>query len=545
MTALAAITETALMRVVFTVAVDAGLHAQAVQARCRRVAGEAIEIPMRTGEGKSRLLVVIEAPDAPTVRIVTGGAVTTETTLVRIVPVVTPPAFGRRVRKYRTQMTLLAGDGRMHAEQRKTREIVIVSNHVSPASLVVALLAARSERAGMHVVGRMTPAAVLWKRIRTLRDMTRLAGQGFVPAAKTKTAVPRMVETNSFPCVRVVTTFTAATVATVMNVVACVTARALGGGLRLIWVRPVTACTTSIAVPTPKRVLRITVVVEGNRAPLGTLVADRAVRSERSSVHVVEGVTAGARRARPPIGRVRVTFEALDAHVRTGKRKLRLCVFKTTAAPRLGLVTRGTRSLECSVMRIVVCMARCTLRRRLPWLLPSGVTIGAGHLQVRTGKLKVRPRMIECGRVESGDVRRSPFVIDVARRTGGPLRGHDVRVEPHSTFDITGDVLVTLQTQPSLSLLVEGRVASLALAFVLRVPFDHLTRHDQVRDPGVSAGHSAVEQDDGTHEKDTIPPTPHRGGTTLSFARPSIPDGADSVCDTVIHVAPLSMCVRQ
>ena len=165
MTALAAITETALVRVVFSVAVDAGLHAQAVQARCRRVAGEAVEIPMRTGERKSRLPVVIEAPNAPTVRIVTGGAVTTETTLVSIVPLVTLLAFGRCIQKYRTQMTLLTGDGRMHAEQRKARKIVIVSNNVSPATLVVTLVAARSERAGMHVVGRMTAAAVFRDRV--------------------------------------------------------------------------------------------------------------------------------------------------------------------------------------------------------------------------------------------------------------------------------------------------------------------------------------------------------------------------------------------
>jgi hypothetical protein len=74
----------------------------------------------------------------------------------------------------------------------------------------------------------------------------------------------------------------------------------------------------------------------------------------------------------------------------------------------------------------------------------------------------------------------------VAARAGGILRILESAVEARRLVDVVGDVLVTVKAQRTLSSPLETLMTPGAIAFVLRVPFDHLSRHNQGFDLGVS-----------------------------------------------------------
>ena len=129
---------------------------------------------MRTGQRKMGLGCVVELPIAPTVRVVAGNALFAQVLLVHVLGTVTTDAFVGRLAECPRRMAFLAGNADMQADQRKTGEVMVELHLVSPASLVVAMLAVAAERTLVHVVNGMAAGAFL-RQLLLLED-ARVAG---------------------------------------------------------------------------------------------------------------------------------------------------------------------------------------------------------------------------------------------------------------------------------------------------------------------------------------------------------------------------------
>src|ERR1700730_3010336 len=88
------------------------------------VAGLTGELAVRTAQGKSGLLAVIKLPHFPAVRRVASGAVLAQVALVHVVLLVTVDTLVADIAVLAGQMTLLAGNRDVQADQGKFREVV-------------------------------------------------------------------------------------------------------------------------------------------------------------------------------------------------------------------------------------------------------------------------------------------------------------------------------------------------------------------------------------------------------------------------------------
>src|SRR5256886_1396142 len=126
--------------------------------RWPQVAGLAGKLAVRTAQGKSGLLAVVELPHLPAVRRVASGAVPAQIPLVHVVLAMAVDTLLADVAVLAGQMTLLARNRDVQADQRKAREVVIEAHAGAPARRRVALIAFLAELAGVHA-GR--PVAAL------------------------------------------------------------------------------------------------------------------------------------------------------------------------------------------------------------------------------------------------------------------------------------------------------------------------------------------------------------------------------------------------
>jgi len=120
---LASLAERAIVSILAAVTAVA-IHRQLqIRRRLRLVTRLASELLMRTCQRKSGLSRVIESPQRPAIRIVAGGTMAPEPSLVKVL--VTAFAGHRRVLVGGRAMTLLAGHRLVQADQGKTRDVMI------------------------------------------------------------------------------------------------------------------------------------------------------------------------------------------------------------------------------------------------------------------------------------------------------------------------------------------------------------------------------------------------------------------------------------
>ena len=115
------------------------------------VARMALQSMMRARQRVAGLLVVIEAPACPTVGVVTARAVGAEPAdMVRIL--VAARARARRILERLGSVAFLARHHRMQSDERKSRQIMVEGDLLSPARLLVALLAIAAQLALVRII---------------------------------------------------------------------------------------------------------------------------------------------------------------------------------------------------------------------------------------------------------------------------------------------------------------------------------------------------------------------------------------------------------
>jgi hypothetical protein len=116
---------------------------------------------VRSVQGKIRFQAVIEAPQIPSVRVVTALARTSKTLPVGVVGLVAAGANDLRVFESRSCVALLARDHGVQAEQWEARQVVLEEDIASPAEFAVTVAAIRALLPAVDVIVHMATRATI------------------------------------------------------------------------------------------------------------------------------------------------------------------------------------------------------------------------------------------------------------------------------------------------------------------------------------------------------------------------------------------------
>lgn len=143
-------------------AVTAHAHRRGLRgARRLAMTGGALQIGVTAGQGKMRLLRVIEVPLRPAIGRMTGLALFAQTAFVHILVRVTVVAAGTRVFEAQSGMALRTAHDPMQPKQWKFAQVVIELEPAPPRLLSMAPIARFAELAAMRILGAMTIDAAL------------------------------------------------------------------------------------------------------------------------------------------------------------------------------------------------------------------------------------------------------------------------------------------------------------------------------------------------------------------------------------------------
>jgi len=160
----------------------------------------AAELFMRACEPETRAYVMVENPVVPRVRVVAQLAMGAEPSFVHIVTAVAVVAHGRGIAVDRAQVAFLAGCRRVHADQRKTAEVVVEHHAVAPAIFVVTVVAAHTLPAFVCVILAMAGITRAFELVRAqIALVTGGASGSRVFAAQREVGLAVMVEQGFFP----------------------------------------------------------------------------------------------------------------------------------------------------------------------------------------------------------------------------------------------------------------------------------------------------------------------------------------------------------
>lgn len=188
------------------------------------MAGLAFQIFVFPIQFELRLSIVIEAPERPAVGVVASSTSWSQALLVGIVIHMALRTGAGRALENTRYMTFFAGCDGVLANQRKPGQVVIEPDALCPAFLAMAAFAACSQSILVNIVRPVTvdtPRAEL-----ILLDgafVTGLALQTLMLPPQRELRVPVVVELDLLPVVRPVTSGTVRTVATLVNIVICMT----------------------------------------------------------------------------------------------------------------------------------------------------------------------------------------------------------------------------------------------------------------------------------------------------------------------------------
>jgi hypothetical protein len=144
-------------------------------------------------------------------------------------------------------------------------------------------------------------------------------------------------------------------------------------------------------------------------------------------------------------------------------------------------VAVGAVGTEAALVLVVFLVAGIAIGRGVAEFLCRHVAVAARDLgrRVRVLERKIGNPVVKGLFVERRDVHGTSLVVGVA---GTAFLFLDAAVVTFVLLDILGHVLVTVEAQAGLRRLVEAHVAILAVAFKIRMTFNHLARHQHAFD---------------------------------------------------------------
>src|SRR5205823_540118 len=302
--------------------------------RWPQVAGLAGKLAVRTAQGKSGLLAVVELPHLPAVRRVASSAVLAQIPLVHVVLAMAVDTLLADVAVLAGQMTLLARNRDVQADQRKAREVVIEAHAGAPARRRVALIAFLAELAGVHVVGPVAAHAFGGQLLRRhARGMAGMTPDLLVTADEGPLGVARMVEARGLPLLVAVAGAAVLAEAGGVRILRLVTAEALARQLVLEIPRAMAVVAGDAVVHTLEGEAGLLLVIELRGLPGAGDVALGAFDTTIAVVHVVRLVARDALFGRALVTIAEVTGRAGRLGVLVPQWKRGLVVIVADVAP--------------------------------------------------------------------------------------------------------------------------------------------------------------------------------------------------------------------
>jgi hypothetical protein len=204
-------------------------------ARGLQMARRALQFGVRTLQSKMRLLGMIEHPQLPAVRRMTGFTFAAETSFVKVfMRMALAAGRGRAVEGQRC-MALGAAHDSMQTKQRKAGQVMIEHEAGAPILLAVALIAGFLQLAAMRILAAMTAGAILGQLLGGGdRSVAGIAIDLGVCADQRKVVPPSMVVTPQRPMLVVMTAVALCPKARGMRIVGFVATVTVLGNLVLV-----------------------------------------------------------------------------------------------------------------------------------------------------------------------------------------------------------------------------------------------------------------------------------------------------------------------
>lgn len=464
-TVLAAPSESAAMRVIGGMAAAARVAHSGPFVQRGGVAARALEIGMRTLQREVGLALVVEPPEAPTIRVVAASAILAERLFVNVFLSVTGPAFGVAGTKRRILVAGFAGGGRVETEQRKARQVMFEAHPSGEGHFVVAVRAVRPEASGVHVIGTVAVDAVrslVFPAIGGL-GVTGVAGRSGVGPAEREIGLFSVIELRWTPGRRAVASPAVGPKTPRVKIVLGMAAAAVLGQRPLARGFDVATCAVDFAVDPVEREAALCKMVERALIPGRGRMAVRAVRSEAPRMAVIDRVAgdAFARGLRVVLGNM--AAPAARFLMGPGQRVVGRVVVELAGLPGDFIVTFSAVLGKPTFVGIVLSVAVDAGAGRVPSRSLRAVAIRAPRGFVLPAKRVVRLAVVESRFAQPCDVGVASLVVWMAVSALAGLRECVQVVKARLVLEITGDVFMTHETERSLLRGVESLVTGRAV----------------------------------------------------------------------------------
>jgi hypothetical protein len=294
----------------------------------RLVTGLAGSIRVRTVQDKTGAGVVVEFPQEPIIRVVTGATVCAQTPLVWIIPCVAIGALPRGTGKLRREVTRLTSCHCMQPNQGKICQVMIESNIGFPGRFLVTTSTVLTQSPLMNVIILVAGKARRVERhVGQASCVAGLAVQGSMCTPESKIGVRLVIEPGGRPLLSIVASLAVGAVATLVNIIQQVTGHAFLIQRLENLVALVTAAARHFSMSAMQSETAFPAMVECCRFPLFCLVALRAFLAIFSPVVIVDLMAGIAIRRDSFITLVGVAHGTLNLCMRPSQGEIRIaCV---------------------------------------------------------------------------------------------------------------------------------------------------------------------------------------------------------------------------
>lgn len=180
-------------------------------------------------------------------------------------------------------------------------------------------------------------------------------------------------------------------------------------------------------------------------------------------MHIIDFVAARALIWRLLEIRAAMALVAGDLFMRAVQGKGRLAVIKLRVTPVFGGMATVTRLALLPLMHIVILVAIDTLTRRVAERFARHMTLRTRGVEMPPLERKVGQQMIEAMRIELNDIGIAALMFRVADTALTLRHARLLAMKTLGRLDVSGDLVVTVQTQAALFLILEISVATLAV----------------------------------------------------------------------------------
>lgn len=425
------------------------------------------------------LAVMVEAPERPVVGGVTAAALGAQRGFMGVLIFVAADAGQGGVFEGLAWVALITAGHGMLADQRETAEVMVKAHTGAEGGFVVTLFAAVTQLAGVNVFATVTTDAGLLQRLAQLTCVATFTAGVCVFSFEGEIGFVVMVELDALPVVCGMAVGTGFAIAAAVSVIILMAADAGIGGSFVIGRFRVALLAAEVFMRAGEVKVGRFVMVKAALIPALSTVAVFALVAPCPGMGVVDQMAADTMLGHGLILIIRVAAAAVNLLMFTLKGKVGFVVVEGGVRPAFRAVAVIAAVPQVALMRVGLFMAVDTLLAGVAVFLVRLVAAAAGYGAMFALQHKVGLPVVKTAGIELDNIGVTTLMVGVAGFTTDGVSISEPPVIALLLTDIGGDFLMAVQAQRALSSFAERGVALIAIGFILRVPLDQLTGHQQ------------------------------------------------------------------